>query len=309
MGLHRLTGITLGTPDPEGSAQFFRSFGLTETAPGRFATRDGGEQLVLEPAAHRGLRRLGVGVEDPDDLDRVQHRAAAAGVDHQRVDPGTLAVVDPVSRVRFELTVAAPLVVDPVASAPVNRPGHVARVDRPADVILRDRPVQPSNLTHLVLGSTDQPATLRFVTEVIGFQVSDELPGIIAFTRCGEVHHNLAVQAAPCTFVHHVAFEVDDADEVARGGTSMILEDPARDLWGLGRHAIGSNWFWYLREPGGTFVEYTADVDRVASPASYTPKQWQGHEFLYAFGQPPPHAFLEPPDLTELVAAMAAGDD
>ena len=77
-------------------------------------------------------------------------------------------------------------------------------------------------------------------------------------------------------------------------------------MWGMGRHAIGSNWFWYLREPSGTFVEYTADIDRITSQDLYVPKEWPGHEYLYAAGPPPPPQFIEPDDMAELIAAASA---
>lgn len=310
MSLHRLTSITLGVPSVEASAAFFRDFGLSETTSGAFATRDGGEQLRLEAARRRGLRRLGVGALDDDDLDRLARRAASFDpVLHVRWDTTPdgareLVVCEPVTGVPVSVTVAPRLEASVPKTAPMNGPGsYVVRTDRPSDAVLDTDAVRVSNLTHLVLSTPDQPTTLRFATEVLGFEISDQIPGIIAFTRCGEVHHNLAVQAGPVSFVHHVAFEVDSVDEVVRGGSAMVQGDPDRQLWGVGRHAIGSNWFWYLREPGGTFVEYTADIDRISRQDLYRPKQWHGHEFLYSFGPQPPKEFLEPADLAELMAA------
>ena len=58
-----------------------------------------------------------------------------------------------------------------------------------------------------------------------------------------------------------------------------------------------------LREPGGTFIEYTADIDRISRQDLYRPKEWTGHEFLYSFGPPPPREFLEPADMADLIAA------
>lgn len=303
MSLHRLTSLTLGVPSVAASTEFFRDFGLTESAPGVLATRDGGDQLHLTESPRRNLQRLGLGVHDADDLGRIAARLEAFGVP-STVAGGALTTHEPVTGLPIEVTVAAPLGAAAPAAPAVNRPsGPSDRVNRPADVVLRDAPVAPSNLTHLVYGTPDQPTTLRFFTEGLGFEISDEVPGIIAFTRCGEVHHNLALQAAPVAFVHHIAFEVDDVDEVVRGGSAMIERDPGRQLWGVGRHAIGSNWFWYLREPGGTFVEYTADIDRITSQDLYVPKEWGGREFLYSFGPAIPAEFLEPRDMAELLAA------
>jgi catechol 2,3-dioxygenase-like lactoylglutathione lyase family enzyme len=310
MALHRLTSITLAVPSIEASSQFFREFGLVESSPRHFATRDGGEQVVLEHHARRNLLRLGVGAHDGDDIERLA-RQAEAWSSSVRVgrsfaaDGSPVAVVhEPVTGLAVEITVAPTLGATPTSHSAVNRPGpDVERVNRPADVVLDDSPVRVSNLTHLVYGTPDQPATLRFFTEALGFEISDQIPGIIAFTRCGEVHHNLAVQAAPVPYVHHVAFEVDDVDAVVRGGYAMIERDPDRQVWGVGRHAIGSNWFWYLRDPSGTFVEYTADVDRITRQDLYIPKEWQGREFLYAVGPGVPDEFMQPRDLADLIAA------
>src|SRR5262249_56842186 len=96
----------------------------------------------------------------------------------------------------------------------------------------------------------------RFVVDGLGFQVSDVVPGIeAAFLRCSTDHHNLLVQPAPVTLLHHTAWEVGDVDEIGRGASNLLREHPERHVWGLGRHAIGSNFFWYLRDPAGNFVE------------------------------------------------------
>lgn len=293
MALHRLTTLTVGVPDVVTAGAFYTAFGLEDRGDGRFATRDGGEQLRLVAAPRRAPQRIGVGVDDPDDLGRLARTLTDRGLDAVQDHEG-LHTTEPGTGVAVDLVVAPRLAAAAHPLPPTNTPAVVARRDVPAAGVLREGPVRPSNLTHLVLGTPDQPATLAFFTDVLGFETSDEVPGIIAFTRCGEVHHNVAVQAAPATLLHHLAFEVDDVDDVARAGTALTHQDPERHLWGLGRHAIGSNWFWYLKDPAGNFVEYTADVDRISAQDRYAPKDWSGHEFLYAFGPPPPPEFFAP---------------
>ncbi|MEM8748070.1 MAG: VOC family protein [Actinomycetota bacterium] len=305
MGLHRLTSITLGVPDVDASRTFLTDFGLTPGDDGWLTTRDGGDQVELVESSQRRLARLGLGAEEPDDLARIAQRVDSVGLGTV-LESGDdrLVVEEPVTRLPVEITVAARYenAVEPVA---VNRPTHTERIDRPASAVLADEPVHPSNLTHVVYATPDQPTTLRFFTDVVGFEISDQVPGIIAFTRCSDVHHNLALQAGPVAYPHHIAFEMDEVDDVVRGGMAMVEADPDRHTWGLGRHAIGSNWFWYLREPNGTFVEYTADIDRISAQDLYRPKEWQGHEFLYSFGPPTPQEFLEPADLPDIIAAGA----
>ncbi len=307
MALHRLTSITLGVPDVAASTAFFTDFGLTgDGQSGHLSTRDGGEQLELVEAPQRSLERLGVGTDDADDIGRIAMRVHKVGLGTVvEQNDERLVLAEPVNGLLVEVTHAERYAAPGTPHA-FNRPGRSPeRVDVPAESVLTADPVRPSNLTHVVYGTPDQPTTLAFFTDVIGFEISDQIPGIIAFTRCGEVHHNLAIQAAPVAFPHHIAFEVDDVDDVVRGGHAMVDADPDRHMWGVGRHAIGSNWFWYLRDPSGTFVEYTSDIDRITEQDLYRPKHWQGHEFLYSFGPPTPVEFLEPSDLADLIAGAS----
>ena len=314
MGLHRLTSITLGVPDVDATSAFLVEFGLeAEAADGRdgrwHATRDGGPQLQLASAPQRALRRLGVGARHGDDLSRLADRARRLAPDSVvGIAPDLVALREPVTGLVVEATVAEPYpqpAGDSRLDRAVNRPGSVQRRDTPAASVLAGAgaPVRPSNLTHVVVASPDQPATVRYFTDVLGFEISDEVPGVIAFTRCGEVHHNVGVIPGPVAYPHHIAFEVDAVDDVVRGGQRMVETDPQRHCWGIGRHAIGSNWFWYLRDPSGVFVEYAADVDRISAQDRYRPKEWSGHEVLYSFGPPAPAEFIEPTDMADLIAA------
>ncbi len=305
MPLHRLTSITLGVPDTAASSAFFTSFGLNPRDNGWFGTRDGGNQLELVSSPTRSLKRLGVGAEHSDDLGRIAARVESTGLGEVvESSEERLVLLEPVTKLPVEVTVVDPY--PALATLPaLNGPGIVGRFDVPAASVLSPTHKQPSNLTHVVYATPDQPTTLRFFTEVLGFEISDAIPGIIAFTRCGEVHHNFAIQAGPVAFPHHIAFEMDSIDDVVLGGQHMVDEDPDRHMWGIGRHAIGSNWFWYLRDPSGLFVEYTSDIDRISEQDLYQPKEWVGHEFLYSYGPATPAEFIEPTDMAELIAASS----
>ena len=300
MALHRLTTITLGVPDVGTAAAFYREFGLVETAPGVFATAHGGEQLRLLPATRRGLVELGLGADDPDDVARIARALAALDVAASH-DATALQAVEPVTGLAVTVTVT-PRTTRPGPDRPAcNAPGRAERTNRPADGVLRDEPVRPLNLSHVAIASPDQAATARFFTDGLGFATSDRLP-MIAFMRCSDDHHNVAVQQGPCTFLHHTAWEVADVDEVGRGGGAMVNADPARHVWGLGRHAIGSNFFWYLCDPAGNFAEYVSDLDRITDAAAYEPPAWSGPQFVRAWAPPLPPEFLAPKDLAALLA-------
>jgi len=159
-----------------------------------------------------------------------------------------------------------------------------------------------------VLGSTDHESSQRFFVEGVGLKVSDSVPGIATFMRCSTDHHNVLVQPAPVAFLHHTSWQVEDVDEVGRGATAMLEVDPDRHTWGLGRHFIGSNFFWYLRDPAGTFSEYYSDMDCIVDDALWQPGVWDASKSLYTWGPPPPPSFLAPEDLAALMTGSHAPD-
>ncbi len=301
MPLHRLTAITLGVPDVATTVAYYAEFGLTPVdGATTFSTVDGGEQLRIEHSHRRRLLDLGIGCDDPDDLDRVAAALAALDLPVERRD-GSIVAMDPGTEVRVTVEIAPRVASDPTPAPPYNAPGDMARPGTRAPAVLREGPVRPRKLGHVVLGSTDQEASQKFFTEGIGFKISDTVPGLAAFMRCSTDHHNVLVQAAPVSFMHHASWQVDDVDEVGRGASAMLAADPSRHVWGLGRHHVGSNFFWYLKDPAGNFSEYYSDLDCIVDDALWKPGVWEGERSLYNWGPPPPPSFLAPEDLAALM--------
>ncbi len=302
MALHRLTSITIGVPNVAPAAAYYAEFGLTPTRDGRFATVDGGEQLRLVRTPFRRLVELGVGADDRDDLGRIAATLARLGIGAERT-PDAVVTRDDGTGVRVVVEVAPRIRQAAATVAPVNRPGRPERSTARAPAVLRDDAVRPRKLGHVVLGSTDLDGSRRFFIDGIGFKVSDTIAGLASFLRCSTDHHNLLVQPAPLHLLHHTSWQVDDVDEVGRGAHAMLAADPSRHVWGLGRHAIGSNFFWYLKDPAGNFTEYYADLDCIVDDQLWTPGVWDGAQALYSWGPPVPPSFLAPDDLADLMAS------
>jgi len=300
-----LTKITIGVPNVAPTAAYYEEFGLRPIAAGRLASADGGEQLELVPAPSRRLVELGIGVDDADDVARVAAALATLGVNAERTASSVVAV-DPGTEVRVAVTIAD-RIQGASAAVATNGPGRAGRGSNRADAVLRDGAVRPRKLGHVVLGSTDLASSQRFFIEGIGFKISDTVAGLASFLRCSTDHHNLLVQAAPVPLLHHTSWQVDDVDEIGRAASALIAKDPGRHLWGLGRHHIGSNFFWYLKDPAGNFSEYYADLDCIVDDELWTPGVWEGMKSLYTWGPPVPPSFLMPDDLAELIAARHAG--
>ncbi|WP_244938885.1 VOC family protein [Actinomadura madurae] len=305
--MHRLTGITMGVPDVAATAAYYTEFGLTPVASegddkiARFRTQDGGEQLTIRHTDLRRLIELGIGVDDADDLDRIARGLRRLDLAYERSDAGVTAL-DPGTGVKVSVSIAARTEPRPDREQSYNAPGRPVRTNERADGVTREGPVKPRRLGHVVLGSTDYTATERFFIEGLGFKVSDLVSDVAAFLRCSTDHHNVLVQKAPVSFLHHTSWIVDDVDEIGRGAHHMLAADPSRHVWGLGRHAVGSNFFWYLKDPAGNFSEYSSDIDCIVDDALWKPEVWEGVRAMYAWGPPPPPSFLAPDDLAELMA-------
>lgn len=320
MALHRLTGITIGIPNLLETAGYYADFGLypvdengnditlpidIPTDGYRFRTTDGGEQLRLVKTERRRLVSISIGAEGPDDLARISESLGKRDHPHQ-LGATTLRTSEPNANIDVEVSVAERLVQKPAEWPATNGPGRIGRPNERASAIWRDDPVRPRRLGHVVIGSTDRETTRDFFLDGLGFKVSDEVPGLASFMRCSTDHHNLLVQSAPIDFLHHTAWQVDDIDEIGRGAQAMLDKDPARHAWGLGRHHLGANFFWYLRDPAGNFSEYFSDMDCIVDDELWKPEVFTGRRGLYNWGPTPPEDFIEPADVAEMLASASS---
>jgi len=306
MALHRLAAVTIGVPNVVETAEYYAEFGLDHTGDGRFCTADGGEQLRLAEAPQRALLAMTVGADDTDDIAQIRSRLRQMGSIRHSAGHDWLTAVEPIAGFTVRIEVMARIEQPAADITPVNLAGRVGRLNERSPVIARNNPVRPRKLGHVVIGSVDYATTRYFFTEGLGFKVTDSLTGRGAFMRCSSDHHNVFVQTAPVNFLHHTSWQVDDVDEVGRGAMAMLEQDPARHVWGLGRHHVGSNFFWYLKDPAGNFSEYYSDMDCILDDAFWKPETFDGLRGLYNWGPPPPPSFLEPDDLAALMVGAHA---
>lgn len=307
MALHRLTSVTIGVPDTTTTRDYYTDFGLSPEADGWLGTRDGGQQLRLVSAPSRRLVEISIGADDPDDLDAIASRLEALELRVHRGEE-TVMAEEPIAGFRAVVRIADRLTQALTPPTPYNGPGRLERTGTRAPGVLREGPVQPRKLGHVVMGSIDYEATRRFFTEGLGFKLSDEIGDHGAFLRCSTDHHNVLVLKAPVNFLHHTSWQVDDVDEVGRGATAMLEDNPERHVWGLGRHHAGSNFFWYLKDPAGNFSEYYADMDSIIDDQLWTPESFEGAQGLFNWGPPPPPSFLHPEDLAALMTGAHHAD-
>jgi catechol 2,3-dioxygenase-like lactoylglutathione lyase family enzyme len=304
MALHGLAEITLGVPRVDETRDFYTEFGLTETAPGVLATADGGDQLRIVERPYRQLIEYVINAEHPDDVDRIRAAAKQHGAEVTEHDDGSISVVEPVVGIRARVAVRGLITPEPYQSPVMNSPGRNVRGTGRAPAIFDAGAARPRRLGHVLYGTPDLEASKRFLMNVLGFQLSDSSPGVIAFLRCSDDHHNVGLVISPVPFFHHSSWEVNDVDEIGKGAHSLLATDPDRSVWGLGRHFLGSNLFWYFRDPAGNYAEYYADLDQIPQAAEWEAREWAPDKSLYAWGPPTPKDFIEPRDIAEIEAAL-----
>lgn len=287
MSINGIQSVIQGVDDLDLCERFFSDFGLLiahSTPHERVFSLEEGCKLVLRhaddpslPSAWyegQGMREIVLGVDTVAALEELVRglssdrtvRRDPDGTAHFRADDGTA----------FGLIVYQrhPLESRP---DPVNAPGHITRPNRSRQWRTGAR---PKRISHVVLCGPDYAASARFVRDRLGFRLSDHQPGFAAFMRADGTseHHTIAFTHANAARYHHMAFTVDDIDEVMAGANHM-----KRRGWttqgihveaGLGRHRVSSALFYYLKSPGGGEAEYSADSDCLDD--EWEPRVWYG---------------------------------
>jgi 3,4-dihydroxy-9,10-secoandrosta-1,3,5(10)-triene-9,17-dione 4,5-dioxygenase len=148
---------------------------------------------------------------------------------------------------------------------------------------------------HVVLPAPNFDETVAFLSDVLGFGLSDlmklrftpdpdEPVTRLWFMHCNQRHHSLGLFEMPmpagCV---HMMLEVNDVDEVGRCNDRRIAAD-VKLTGTLGRHANDHMVSFYMRSPSGFDVEIGAEGRIVDDWSAYqvfestVPSFW-GHDF------------------------------
>ena len=180
--------------------------------------------------------------------------------------------------------------------APVTRPRENRRG---APLRSRSWPVKPTRLSHALVFSPDLAETVAFYTEALGLRVSDDSPGIVFLhAPHGSDHHTIAFAKGPASGLHHVSWSVPSFDDVGLGKMQMAAQGYDRG-WGVGRHVLGSNYFQYVRDPWGSYSEYSFDIDHIPSSIDWPASTQSPDDGFYLWGPDVPPDFItnyEAPD-------------
>ena len=296
LGVHSLDSFSFSVPDLALAESFHRAFGLDVAEQGgSLALRTFGTDhvwgTITEGPGRKALGHLSFGVYE-EDLPRFRKVLAHHGI--ARLDPPAgmesngLWLRDPDGTL-IELKVAPKTSPDGKSSGMlVSSAEGVAGAPGRKSV----QPVRPNRMSHILLFTKDVQRAVSFYAQVLGLALSDRTGNEIAFMhgRHGSEHHMVAFVRSDGPGIHHTSWDVPTIHEMGLG--AMQMADRGYDRgWGLGRHVLGSNYFHYVRDPWGSHVEYSCDMDYIPKGLDWDAADHDAEDAFYVWGPVPPKDF------------------
>lgn len=153
---------------------------------------------------------------------------------------------------------------------------------------------QPSRFAHIAMFTGDLSTSLEFYQQALGLGLSDRSLDIVGFLHSphGSDHHIFALLGGEGPGLHHTSWEVSSINQVGVAATHMALNGYAYG-WGLGRHVLGSNYFHYVRDPWGSWSEYSGGMDYVPEGAKWPGENHGPEDSFYLWGPDVPEGFTD----------------
>ena len=293
-GIHSLDHFCITAPDLNAAKSFYGAFGLDvrERGDAMHLHTDGSDHcwgVVREGAAKR-LQYVSYGAY-ADDIAHFAERLQGMGVvrlDPPRgIDSNGLWFRDNDGNL---VEIKAADKSSPTEKSTVHNPSVPAGV-RGAPIRGTTAQVRPRRLAHVLLFARDIPGSIAFYREALGLRLSDEA-GVVAFLHGihGSDHHLIAFAKSNAPGFHHASWDTASIHEVGLGAQQMANEG-YRAGWGLGRHVLGSNYFHYVRDPWGSYSEYSSDIDYIPADADWEGGHYTPENGFYLWGPEPPPDF------------------
>lgn len=301
LAVHSVERFVFSVPDLAEAEQFYRAFGLDVRRQGsRLDLHTFGHPhcwaSIHEGGSSKQLEYVSYGIF-ADDLAAFRQRIQAlnlAGPPHPLAEEAGGAsgvwLRDP-DGVAIRL-----LVSDKVSPSTKSQPSPVLAVapGRGAAPTRSQAPlVRPRHLSHILRFTPDVPRMLAFDHEMLGLRLSDHSGDVIAFihTPHGSDHHLVAYAKSHAPGLHHSSWDVGSVNEVGLGAEQMRKAGWERG-WGVGRHVLGSNYFHYVRDPWGSYCEYSHDIDFVPADLDWPAADHEPQDSLYVWGPALPEDFV-----------------
>ncbi|WP_322045852.1 VOC family protein [Paraburkholderia sp. J67] len=297
LGIHSIGEFGMTVPSLDDAHRFYTAFGLDvqPDGAGGLLIRTFGSPHVwgrLREGARKKFDSVTLHCFE-DELDALKTRAKEAGVEFiapptgaddsgfwirnpdgmaLQIRPGVKTTLDEANHQQPELPENG------VRCAPYRR--HTAKV-------------QPARMSHIAFATSNVPAQIAFCERVLGLRLSDRSGDGVAFLHAphGGDHHLFAFAMSSGPAMHHLSWDVPTVEDVGLGYMQMASAG-YRNGWGVGRHVLGSNYFYYVQDPWGSFSEYSATMDFIPASVDWVAQDHAPEDGVYLWGPDLPAVFL-----------------
>jgi catechol 2,3-dioxygenase-like lactoylglutathione lyase family enzyme len=296
LGVHSLNRFVFSVPDVTVAERFYKAFGLdVRREDDRIDLRTFGNPHCWGSVHGNGkpkrLQYLSFCAYD-EDVDALARRIASRGAcePHPLSDGQGVWIRDP-DGTPVQI-VAGPKVSPSTRSQPaapsVAAPGKGAAPSRSNAAAVR-----PRRLSHVLLFTPDVARQFAFYRDMLGLRLSDRSGDIIAFLHGPHAsdHHMLAFAKSEARGLHHSSWDVGSLDDVGLGPELMKAQGYTKG-WGVGRHVLGSNYFYYVQDPWGSWAEYSYGIDFVPADVEWAAADHPPEDSFYIWGPSVPDDFI-----------------
>ncbi len=296
LGVHSLNRFAFSVPDLEPAERFYSTFGLD--------VRRDGDRLDVYSHGHshcwgsihadgkpKRLQYLSFGAYE-DDFDALRRGIETRGAcEPHPLSDGKGVWIRDADGTPIQVVVApkvSPSVKSQPAASPPAAAGQGAAPSRS-----RAAPVRPRHLSHVLLFTPDVLRQTAFYTDVFGLRLSDRSADIIAFMHGphSSDHHLVAFAKSNAPGFHHSSWDVGSIDEVGLGAEQMKARGYTKG-WGVGRHVLGSNYFYYAQDPWGSWAEFSYGIDFVPIDVDWPAADHPAEDSFYVWGPTVPDDFI-----------------
>jgi catechol 2,3-dioxygenase len=257
MAIMRLGRVQIRVPNWEESVHYYKNvIGLIETA------RDENHvylkawdeydhhSVILEKADSAGLNHLAFKCEKAEDLDIYEQKLFDYGIATERIPAGTRIAEG--EAVRFKV---------PTGQI-VELYHEIEQVGNGLPLVNPDPwpdglvGMAPPRLDHMLISGDDVAGTTKLFMDVFNFKIAEELVDaedgsyIATWLFTTNTPHDLAIIKGPDAKMHHIAFWIDEWNEIRRAADIMAKNNVPIDK-GPTRHGITRGTTIYFFDPSG----------------------------------------------------------
>ncbi|KUR76690.1 VOC family protein [Novosphingobium sp. Fuku2-ISO-50] len=304
LAIHSIDHFALEVPDLAEGRRFYETFGLD------VRDEDGGLALYTHGHPHRWARLfkaptkrlhyISFGIFAEDEAAFAVH-LAAHGV--KRIAPPAGADATGVWFEGFDglpLNIRVAPKVTPDTKSPFE---CVSAGDGESAAVFNSvaPKTRPRHLSHFAIFTSDVIAATAWYENVLGLRLADGNGAVVAFLHGahGSDHHLLALVASSHRGLHHCSWDVGSVQEIGLGSAQMLRAGYKKG-WGVGRHVLGANYFYYATDPWGSHAEYSADIDYIPATCEWPANaNHDPADSFYLWGPDLPEGFIDNFELAE----------